>query len=312
MNRDLTGFIQPAVNWYEDAPINALMTPGSLIPTALNVPQIISTPDLCGTIYQFAPPQVSQRSAEAGAVILSMQANSSALTPEQQYLMRKYVHRKLRQNPQWLTLGTPQDTLYQNFYQQTDSANFGRFRTIEENAELDNQPTVQSGNTAVSSNNAMDHNLKLVTEIYARTWLLGQFEFSPADSATLYAIAILNPCIDGSGVYAARAMLGLMVDDATGNSGYRSENPEPEQVFVSAIYPNPAKETVTIDLNAGEQETGELEILDLNGRLVQKQFIAAGTKSAVMDVSMADAGVYLVRFTVNGEVRLNEKLVILK
>ncbi|GAB4142318.1 MAG: hypothetical protein Fur0041_17450 [Bacteroidia bacterium] len=313
VNADLTGTIFPTIHWYENAPINEQMAPGSLSDASnQNNPYIISSANLCGTIFQLAPPQVAQRSTEAGVVIQQLQTNSNTLSPEQVYLTRKYVHRKLRQNPQWLVLGTPQDSLYQNFYQQTDTANFGRFRTIEENAAVDNQPLVEADNSVIACTGMMDHNLKVVTEIYSRTWMMDVFEFSPADSATLYSIATLNPCIDGAGVYSARALLGLSVDDVTGNVSYRTSGENETSVNTSSLYPNPAKGSVTVEINLLPEETGVLEIFDINGRLIQKQTVSGETQLATLDVSAVEAGIYMVRLNVNGETRMNERLVILK
>lgn len=300
------------MNWYESSVIIEQMAPGSLNPTNFNDPQVISASNLCGTIYQLAPPPVTERTMEAGIAIMMLQGNSSSLSPEQEYLTRKYVHRKLQQHPQWLILGTPQDTMYQNFYSQTDSTNFGLFRVVEEYAVVENQQQVEGVNASVTCTGSMDHNLKVVTEIYARTWMENIFAFSSVDSSTLYSIATLNPSIEGPGVYTARALLGLNVDDVTGSASYRTNSESDQPKLGGAVYPNPAQTTVYISFSLNSEENTVVEIYDIHGRLVQQEKVVGATELIAIDVSDLDEGAYIVSIKVNGEVRMNEKLVIFK
>lgn len=309
-NFDLTGNIKPAVNWYESAAITENMQAGSLIPTSVNDPQVISTQNLCSTIYQLAPPPATARTLEAGNAITAIQTGN--LSAETKQNMRKYVHRKLRENPNWMYLNTPQDTMYQNFYAQVNASNIGLVRNVEELAAVPDQVQALAVNNAITPADNIDGNLKTVNEIYTRTWMLDNYEFTPADSATLYMIATQNPGSEGAGVYSARVLLGLNVDDLTGNAYYHAPvMGEQQPVKKSALYPNPATQSVFLETNMEETQTGNLELFDLNGRLIKSQQVK-GSGIVNMDVAEVQAGIYMVRLTVNGEAQLTERLVILK
>lgn len=308
-NSDLTGGISPPINWYESAPVNASMLFGSLLPTNINLPQVISDPSLCGTIFQLAPSSSTERSLEAGTAIQTIQ--NSSLSPEEKLSMAKNVHRKLRENPDWLQLNTPEDTLYQQFYEQTDSANIGLIRNVEEYAAATDQQQAATENSRIVPAGNIEDNIKVVNEIYTRTWMNGIYDFSQADTATLYMIASQNPGFDGTGVYAARVMLGLLVDDLYGEADYLAPEAELQPTISSALFPNPATDHVFVDLQLTEKQTGIIEILDLNGRLVQSEQVKGGQQVRI-GVGKIQAGSYMLRLVVEGETRFTERLVILK
>lgn len=130
--------------------------------------------------------------------------------------------------------------------------------------------------------------------------------------AALFSIATLNPSIEGPGVYTARALLGLNVDDVTGSVSYRTNSESDQPKLGGAVYPNPAQTTVYISFSLNSEENTVAEIYDIHGRLVQQEKVAGATELIAIDVSDLDEGAYIMSIKVNGEVRMNEKLVIFK
>ncbi len=313
-NKDLNGLVTPAINWYYTgaAPVNGMLFLSFILPA--NGPQSLgNTPDLCGTIYQLPPAPVQQREQAIGDLVARLQNNPSSLSPQETYFAKKYAHRMLKQNPNWLNLNTPQDAMYQNFFAAEQNTATGLTRTIEEQASIPNQGQVVAVNTSIPVSSTMDDNLKTVTEIYSRSWLLGVFEFSAADSLTLWNIATLNAPIEGSGVYAARAILNISVDDATGNVsrlGAAETESQPTQNQTAAIYPNPATNEVTVSFELTGTENGLIEIFDLTGKLILSK--QSSSNQTNIDVSSFVQGVYMIRIAVNGEARYTERLVIVK
>lgn len=63
----------------------------------------------------------------------------------------------------------------------------------------------------------------------------------------------------------------------------------------SRVFPNPFAETITLSLAAPLEAPASLELLDINGRLLRSQALAAGTETARMDGLGLPAGNYLLR-----------------
>ena len=65
------------------------------------------------------------------------------------------------------------------------------------------------------------------------------------------------------------------------------------------IYPNPAKDFVTVEL-ADANNDGQVEILNLLGQVVLTQSLIEGTSSSI-NITNLKAAVYLIKVTSNGK-----------
>jgi hypothetical protein len=84
------------------------------------------------------------------------------------------------------------------------------------------------------------------------------------------------------------------------------------KLFSSAlVYPNPAKNTLTIKLQNNLKVAGELRILDVVGRTVIHQKVSALQNNIQLDVKALPAGRYFVSIN-NKDVLINESFVITK
>lgn len=76
------------------------------------------------------------------------------------------------------------------------------------------------------------------------------------------------------------------------------------------IYPNPTTNRVTVATNALKpDDNARLELVDMFGRQVHNQQLVYSSEGWELDLYGLQAGVYYVRFWVNGELRAAEKLV---
>lgn len=166
--------------------------------------------------FFFLAPQPVIRDKEVGAALRA--ATDTNTGTEKRYQLHRYAHRKLTQTPAWLTLGTPDDTLYQNFYNSYDPTNIGTLRQVEVAADTGNFQFVSTTCNALTCTNVIEHNLKLVYGIYSATWMIGVLEYAAVDSATLLNIALQDPVEGGTAVYSARVMLDLPIDYYGANS----------------------------------------------------------------------------------------------
>ena len=70
----------------------------------------------------------------------------------------------------------------------------------------------------------------------------------------------------------------------------------------SIVFPNPTQDLLTVQL--GEQVSSgrvTLEILDLNGKITQRQNLDAGTTQAEVQVDKLPAGMYYLRIFNEGQ-----------
>ena len=73
-----------------------------------------------------------------------------------------------------------------------------------------------------------------------------------------------------------------------------------DELGVNSMYPNPVVNNLTIDLNAQHGDI-QLKVLDLQGRIVAQEVIAAGTTKHVLDLAHLENGTYMVQFNSNGQ-----------
>lgn len=79
--------------------------------------------------------------------------------------------------------------------------------------------------------------------------------------------------------------------------------------FPAPAYPNPATESLTVPLLAG-QPAGQLTLLDLAGRQVLAQPVAAGATQVRLPVGAVAAGTYLLRYEVPGQPPATQRLTV--
>ncbi len=306
-NADITGFIQPAINWYRDAtPINQTgMNPASFM-TGLTV--FSPNPSACDLPQYFMQQSPAvERDQNAGQAVF----NPGTYSPgtQQGYQGRRNAHRKLKDTPIWMVLGTPQDSLYAGFFMINEQVNIGLFRNFEDMVAVDSVNFAGSILNSIADTNLSESNLKVVYSIYQQTWMQGIYEFTPADSAVLYGIAVQHASDAGEGVYSARVLLGLDVDEY-GASGNRYGNPDEssvESVQAMSLYPNPATDQLTINTTLVEGQTSTVIITDLQGKIVMSKNVSV-SGHLIIDASTLDNGMYFVQMFVDGVLIETNKL----
>lgn len=77
------------------------------------------------------------------------------------------------------------------------------------------------------------------------------------------------------------------------------------------VFPNPASDLIAVQLNNLNRENLDVELYDMNGKLVQKTILYQGTTIAYFDTKTLYAGQYFVRLGKNGSY-LNKAIVIEK
>ncbi len=259
---DLNGNVSPTISWRYHT-----VTPPTAVGTnGINL--VFDSYNACGIFFLL--PQQVERDRQVGVALRS--ASDTNTTAENRHLLHRYAHRKLTQTPAWLSLGFPDDTLYQNFFNSYNPTNVGTLRQIEIAADSGGFQFVASACNSLACSNVPEHNVKVVYGIYAATWMQGIAEFTSADSATLLNIAQQDPIEGGTAVYSAQVMLDLEIDYYGGSSQrIGQENSSHATQSELNVYPNPANASVKLEYGVDEGQSAQVEIYDLGGKLVLSQ-----------------------------------------
>ena len=129
-----------------------------------------------------------------------------------------------------------------------------------------------------------------------------------ADSATLYTIANGDPIEWGDAVYSAQVMLGIY---PTPSNPLREMQEGDEETIADEgfVYPNPAKDEITIDYPL--EVSASVEFYSSLGQQVVVENLEVGDIH-VIDISKLPNGIYFYSIKQNDEAILTGKFSILK
>jgi hypothetical protein len=214
--------------------------------------------------------------------------------------------------------GTAEDTLLTRWYDSTAVYNIGLFKTVSDSADANPEYALEL-NESITPYNHAEENEKAVNAIYLVTWAVDSFELTPEQYDILYAIANENPLTGGTGVYAARVMLGLHIDDDYESIGSRMAGNVQSQNATSSLtdnrvslMPNPARNQTVHTIVLNKNETGVIEIFTGLGIKVGSYNLSTGSNVTTIDLSNLNQGIYLIKTIVNNKVSDIRKLAVIK
>ncbi|MCG3165591.1 MAG: hypothetical protein POELPBGB_01359 [Bacteroidia bacterium] len=231
------------------------------------------------------------------------------------YYTKEWVYRTMRADNDWLSLETLEDDLYSDFYEKMEAGNMKQFILAEDTAEQGYISTARTINSAIIPTNTIEQYRQTVNDIYFKSWLQDTLTYSAADSATLTTIANLHAMTYGPGVYMARVLLGVYIEDDFDGASKTDEEwfPEEEQIMqFTKIYPNPNNGQMQMDYLLPEGSNGFLEVIDINGRSLQNYGLFEGMHTINIDISGQSMGLYFARLYVNGQYRYTDKIAVIK
>jgi len=76
------------------------------------------------------------------------------------------------------------------------------------------------------------------------------------------------------------------------------------------IYPNPAHNLVYVNLGASTDDSGRIELLDVNGKIVLAEHVPSGYQIIQLDLDQLNRGIYILRWIESEQVRGVSKVVI--
>jgi len=176
-----------------------------------------------------------------------------------------------------------------------------------------------SENAIVNAQRNAEENLKLVNSIYYNTLAIGVKDLTDEQRNSLEFLARLCPYKDGNAVFIAQNILNAIdeefldyshnCDDIT----LRKRKQESEDnMTMSKIYPNPAFDIVYCDYTVKNNESAELNIKDLNGKIVLQKNLDNKSQQNMVDIQLLSAGAYIVEVLSSGGEVSRHKLNVIK
>jgi len=231
------------------------------------------------------------------------------LAEEFNYFNGEYFFEEMDEYSDWLSLGTWEDTIYQNFYNYLLNSNIGEFSEVIDLMENGNIDEAINQNIGIIPGNAIEANEQFVNEMYLSYYLNDTIPPSNELQA-LENIALLTPWIGGEAVYTARILLGI--DPDLHGIAYRLQ--KEDSTFITSskvnIYPNPTASNVTIEFEQLPESFVIVQMDDLTG----KELINKRLESSLrinFELNHLKSGTYLLKVSdVNG--LIETKLLIIK
>jgi len=308
-------------NWYYNNNISTFTLHPTPPPGQYNVSSLLFNtyalipPAFCGTLQMLGNPQISRQDKLGSNSSILATTNISTYSDPFKYLMMQNVYRKIKADTTVLNLGLADDNLYQNLYYRLKSSNIGKFYNVNSFINNENFIAASAQNTTITPLNFIETNAKIANEIYLNYWTNHIFSFSSADSATLKGIAIQNPAEGGEGVYMARELLQYCQIDYNVPNTKRIiyNDTQTNKTSNIIVYPNPAKDNLTIFLDSASNGIYIVKLFDILGNIVFTKEINATESMITISLTNVKGGIYTCRIiNADRETLYNGKLVIIK
>ncbi len=240
-----------------------------------------------------------------------------SLSADEKYLAKKQVYYLLAADDSLMLQGTAEDTLLARWCDSTATANIGLFKNVADSIDV-NPQQAKEVNESINPGNHAEENEKAVNAVYIETWALDTFDLSPEQYEILYAIANETPLTGGTGVYAARVMLGLHIDDDYESIGSRMANSDKTNQSAAVadnkikLMPNPAtNETIYLN-HLLKSETGVVTVYTKMGIAVKSFLLSEGDNRIIIDLKKLSQGIYFIETKINNKIRDVRKLAVIK
>ena len=181
---------------------------------------------------------------------------------------------------------------------------------------------VLTANSGLPGNMIYEQNEQQINELYLNTVTQDIFDLNDSQLSTITSIAAQCPSEGGSAVYGARALLSLfqeinyndfeLCDISEARSFIEKANKERAKNESILVYPNPASQTLNIQLTDSEIDKAiRIELKDLTGRVLKVTNINGKDSSVSIPINELPQGIYICTGFENNRQIFAEKFVVL-
>lgn len=212
------------------------------------------------------------------------------LAEEFGYFNGEYFFEEMDEYSDWLTLGTWDDTIYQNFYNYLFNSNIGEFSQVVELMENGSIDEAIYQNSGIIPGNIIEVNEQFVNEMYL-TYYLNDTIPPVNELQTLENIALLTPWVGGEAVYTARILLGIDPDNHGIAYRLQKDSTASTKIDKVLLYPNPTNSNITIQFTNKIEGNIDIKVIDILGKIfVEENYQAKNTIS--VNLGNLKSGVY--------------------
>jgi hypothetical protein len=287
--------------------------PNTVVPATFSFPPASAS----NCIFPCDPPCAQQRIAD----IINEEGIYGLMSEDERYALIKMVFLQLIKEPELMELGTDNDAILQDFFNEARNTPLGELiaaDTLLETAPEQAAMIISS----INPDNVPEENMQIVLLIYLENLEVGGGDFTIDQYNALYSIAIQSPLTGGDAVYFARAMINLDVDDLVFEEGrYAQTIVQPDNkpgttqklkdCFKDKLYPNPANTSFNYFARLNAESTAEVIIVDMLGNIISKSKLSGGINSLSINCQSFKDGVYFLKTIVDGKDLKTHKLIVI-
>jgi hypothetical protein len=280
------------ITWYHRGTTNDLsngLSPGTNNFSLINPIDSITGPTPCET-----PDTLPMMFSEEQIKLMTDSLVYPIYDEENQSYAKAYLYKLISEDSTLMNRGLPTDSMFQRFYENMQRSTIAQFYNIQDLITTDNFDTAIAHLFEIPDENLMDRNLS-VTDSYL-IYLLSDARnvLTANDSLVLDTIANQLAIEGGEGVYIARAILDIEVDDNISAPLFRIKASEKnDELIKSKLYPNPNNGTFTYEYKIGDSCCYEVSIINMQGQVMKVLNLA--NKSGSIEInSLSNNGIYFL------------------
>jgi hypothetical protein len=184
------------------------------------------------------------------------------------------------------------NSIHDQFLQAVDQENIIMLKEISTLLKSGEVNLAYIKNNSFLYRNVIEQNIGTVNSILLSKLINNDLSpFNTTQTNTLSNIAFQPAMLGGKGVYNARSLLRLRIEDgASSLRMYSNTNKQEGSSYLTFAYPNPTHEFFYIKTN--NAELFDLKIKDINGKVLLEKYNC--TKNTLFNCSTLSRGLYLV------------------
>lgn len=247
----------------------------------------------CGSSFNLEPIEftdsIIEREAELRAVVEG-EVLYDSLDAEMKHYLDQATLSRLQQDSTLLNMNVPEDTDYQLYVLSMEGTETDKLLKVQEAIAMQAYDSAAVKIAALDITDPRSDLIRIVETIWNNSQLT-ETPISAEDSITLFDIACMDPLVNGSAVYQARAILdwdGWCTAMAARSSSANLDEENAEAVLTN-VFPNPSNGQFKVEAT---DEITTVLLYDLKGTLIQ--FNEVNAKEYDADYQLK-AGIYVIR-----------------
>jgi hypothetical protein len=299
------------INWYYDNTASVIYNPENATPTNPTLYKIIPSstlPNSTNLCNLSCPPSsikemtLEEREEKFGAIVRD-ELEYPDLNEQFREYNRYILYQTLKENPWIMTMGGADDYMYQDFFNNENNGNIGKFDALETLIAEGNIDQALVKNGQIIDSTLIAYNQRVVNHIYLITFARDSYELTPGQYQTLYDIATnYTPWEGGEGVYIARYMLGIDIDYSNPNVQFSKGDGGIAEAEMLSVFPNPASNNITLSFANAIEGGFVVDVYNHTGAKVLTETLSQTQAQYQLNTAKLKNGIYFISVRTNNQI----------